>query len=381
MIYPERLFALSEAVRSCVETDSSELEALRAEIRPLRSQVRRIFPRSATAISLVGTDGGGNNLLRFDPFMLQLVRVVDSNQEEHCLEAVSRTTQLEVIDRRHLSPDGEPLTPLGAMMVYLKKDSIEDLSSTFKRDPKERKPSWVQVYREMAEWAVLFKLVREHHYGSDTIILFDGDLRAKMWKGDLFAQLIRGVKEAVQRQFEHSHRRIYVAGVLKHSKVLQTYRLAMALEGVMRVAYPCFVEVPRALELKVFKWGEIARGDQEAAAAGGEANKFVGGRLFFCKFGGSPNDPIWPVDLLDTQADQATTILGYLLADAVDGFPVPYYPQCLQRAHEHAALADFDFEVLQDEITRVLRHKLGEKRWVIDELSLQESDPSAARYS
>jgi hypothetical protein len=313
--------------------------------------------------------------------MLQLVRVVDSNQQEHCLEAVSRTTPLEALDRRHIGLDGRPLTPFGKMMEYLGKHTVEDLSSTFKRDPDQRRPSWVQVYREMCEWAVLFMLVRERQYGTDTLILFDGDLRVKMWKDDLFVRLIRGIKEAIQRQFERSRRRIYVAGVLKHSKVLQTYRIAMALEGVMRVAYPCYVEIPREIEIKVLKWAEGARGDEEAAAAGGEANKFVGGRLFFCKFGSSPNDQIWPVDLLDSQADQAATIFGYLLADAVDGFPIPYYPQCLQRAHEHAALADFDFEVLQDEIIRVLRRNLGEKRWVIDELSLQESDPSARRYA
>jgi hypothetical protein len=156
----------------------------------------------------------------------------------------------------------------------------------------------------------------------------------------------------------------------------------MALEGVMRVAYPCYVDVPRDLEGKVFRWKENARDDALAALEGGEENKFVGGRLYFCKFGGSSNDPIWAIDVLESHSDveQVDAIFGCLLTDAIDGFPVPYYLQCLQRAHENAALVDFDFEILQDEITNALRGTLGEKGVVIDELSLQETDVAERRY-
>jgi len=329
----------------------------------------------------VGTDGG-NNQLRFDPFLLQLIRVVDSSQNEHCLEAISRRTSLEVLDARHFTSSKQGKTALGRMMEYLGVDTIEQLSPTFRRNVDDRSSSWVQVYREMTEWAVLFSLVRENKWGTDTIFLFDGDLRSKMFKLNLFAKFRKGLDEGIRRQFERNRRRLYVAGILKHSRILETYRLAMALEGVMRVAYPCYVDVPRDLERKVFRWKENARDDEVAAQEGGEENKFVGGRLYFCKFGGSPNDPIWAVDILDSHSDpeQVDAIFGYLFTDAIDGFPIPYYPQCLQRAHEHAALVDFDFEILQDEITKALRGALGEKGTVIDELSLQESDVATRRY-
>lgn len=44
------------------------LDALREEIRPLKSATRRIWPRATTSISLGGTDGG-NNQPQFDPLL------------------------------------------------------------------------------------------------------------------------------------------------------------------------------------------------------------------------------------------------------------------------------------------------------------------------
>src|SRR5438067_13077009 len=121
----------------------------------------------------------------------------------------------------------------------------------------------------------------------------------------------------------------------------------MAIEAVMSTDYAAFVEVPRDLEEKAYVWSEYARGD-DRALEGGEANKFVGGKMFFVKFGSRPRDPIWPVDIFEPQVSEASAVLSHLLADALDGFPVPFYPRCLQRAHENAALVDCHFAVIQD---------------------------------
>lgn len=80
MIDPSTQGELKNAIADCIRADRSVLDALREEIRPLRSQTRKIQPRATTSISLVGTDGG-NNQLQFDPFLIQLVRVVDSSNE------------------------------------------------------------------------------------------------------------------------------------------------------------------------------------------------------------------------------------------------------------------------------------------------------------
>ena len=102
--------------------------------------------------------------------------------------------------------------------------------------------------------------------------------------------------------------------------------------------------------------------------------------MFFVKFGAGSRDPIWPVDIFFPQHEEAPTILGCLLADATDGFPVPFYPRCLQKAHENAALVDFDFDVLQDEVFSGLRDALGTQSNRLDEFQFQDSDLSNRRY-
>ncbi len=380
MIDPESLEKLAAELHKCILGDRAILDELRRDVKGLLPNTQRIHSRSVTAVSLVGTDGG-NNRVEFDPFMVQLVRVVDSSQNEYCLEAITPTSDVQDLSRRHVDVDGRAQTALGEMMVFLGVRNLWDLSPMIQRRRPEEppKPSWVQVYRELMEWAVLFRLVREKDFGSDTLIIVDGYLRSKVFKQDLFARYRRGVQEGMDRQWKKSRRRLYLAGIAKHSRVLDRYRLAMALEGVLERDYPCFVEVPRELEDKTYVWGEYARGD-DRETEGGEINKFVAGKMFFVKLGSRPRDPIWAIDLFQSQAGKAQEIFGYMLADAVDGFPVPFYPRCLQRAHEHAALVDFDMDILQRETMRAMRVSLGEQSEVLDAFELRTQDIAARRY-
>lgn len=103
--------------------------------------------------------------------------------------------------------------------------------------------------------------------------------------------------------------------------------------------------------------------------------------MYFVKFGAHKQDPIWPIDIFTPQIEDAHSILGFMLADAINGFPVPYYPQCLQKAHEHAALVDFDFDILQDGIYEGIRQSLGNLDHKLDVFKLQDADPSRKRYS
>lgn len=380
MIDPQSQAELKREITERMVADRALLDQLRGEIRPLRAQVRRIQPRTTTSISLVGTDGG-NNRLEFDPFLIQLVRVVDSSNNEYCLEAITPTTSVLELSRRQFDREGNPRTALGEVMTYLNIGELTDLSHMIRRNNDDRptSPSWVQVYRELVEWAILFSIVREKDFGTDTLIIYDGLLRSKVFSGDKFKRYLQGLKEGIELQARRNRRKIYLAGVAKHSKVLARYRLTMALERILTTDYPAYVEIPRGLEEKAYVWSEYARGD-DRELEGAEVNKFVGGKMFFVKFGSGRRDPVWPIDIFLPQEAEAQTIIGCMLADAINGFPVPFYPQCLQKAHENAALVDFDFDILQDQVFEGLRNVLGGEAPILDVFRLQEVDPSQRRY-
>jgi len=378
MLDPENLPRLRELIQERTREDSRLLDQLRDEIRPLKSASRRIAPRTTTSMSLVATDGG-NNSIAFDPFMFQLVRVVDSYGKELCLDAVTPTTDVKRLSDRQF----EERTALGFMMEQLGISKLYHLSSMIP-DPAEQqrattvKPSWVLVYRDLCEWAVLFDTIMRFEFATDTLVVRDGLLRSKLFSGDLFVQMMGQLQRAIEDKAKRHRRKVYLVGFAKHSKVLTRYQLAMAIEGIMHDSYPQFVAVPREIESKAYIWPEYARGEPDPA--GGEAPKYVAGWMFFAKFGNRSRDPIWAVDILNAQAEDASTVFGYLLADALDGFPVPHYPRCLQQAHEKAALVGFDMDVLQAEIFRAVRGTLdGDKRQVLDAFRLVR-DPSKLRY-
>ena len=159
---------LRTEVAECVTTDRGLLDELLGEISPLEHSQYRIHPRSTTSVSMVGTDGG-NNELRFDPFLVQIIRVVDSNRNELWLEVVTPTTPVAALDTRHFS--GKlPISPLGRMMRALNVNSVADLSPVLRDGTKKkpRSPSWTNVYRELTEWAVLLDMTHKD-YGSDTL--------------------------------------------------------------------------------------------------------------------------------------------------------------------------------------------------------------------
>jgi hypothetical protein len=377
MITPESYHQLKAEIRAAILSDRAVLDQLREEVRVLRPNVRRIYPRASSALSLVAADGGSNRI-QYDPFLIQIVRVVDSQNNEYCLEALTPGAKLSAKSAAQFDATGRPVTALGDMMDYLGVRSLVDVSQMIAPTASDQaqNPQWLDTYRQLVEWAILFKLVRTKEFGSDTLIVFDGLLRTNVFAHGLFVRYRQGLQEALDRHFQATKRRLYVVGVAKHSKVLTRYRLAMALEGILHTSYPAFAEVPRELERKSYIWKEYAREDSDE----GEANRFVGGRLFLVKFGDRPTDPIWPIDIFASQRDDAPLILGHLLADAQNGFPIPYYPLCLQKAHEHAALVDFDFNILQDQIFDGIRAALGQEAPILDQSRMEDEDPARLRY-
>jgi len=383
---PKELPELRQAIREATTRDRQLLDDLRKEVRALAARVRVVQPRTTTSVSLVASDGGNNKLV-FDPFHVQLVRVVDSYGEQLCLDAVTPTTDTDALSRVQFSPDGMPRTALGRVMVDVGVDSrtLAELSHMIPegrkvRDtPTEVSPSWVLVYRDLCEWAALYERICYRSFATDTLLVRDGLLRSKLFRGEYFIAFRKLIEEAIERVRRETRRKVYLVGVAKHSKVLARYNLAMALEGTFPPGAPRFVKVPRSLEAKAYVWPEYARG-AEAEGGGGEAPKFVAGDMHFVRFGDRSGDRLWTVDILSSQASQAAEVFGYLLADATDGFPVPFYPRCLQRAHEFAQVVDFDLDILQDEVIGAVRGLLSDEEVpALEPLRLQ-GEVSGRRY-
>jgi|GEM_PF-2033868 hypothetical protein len=136
-------------------------------------------------------------------------------------------------------------------------------------------PSWVQVYRELVEWATLYRIVKTKDFATDTIIVFDGLLRSKVFSKTFFIDTIRLISKVIEEKKRSTRRSIYVVGLAKHSKVITRYRLAMFAESIMLKDYPVALPVPSELEEKSYVWREYSRTTGQAEAQGGEVNKFV----------------------------------------------------------------------------------------------------------
>jgi hypothetical protein len=376
---------LKNKVREATRGDKKILDKLCADARNLKALVRTIQPRSATAVSLVASDGG-NNKIQFDPFLLQIVRVVDSYGKRLCLDVVSPTTDTDILSAQQFNPDGTPRTALGRLMKDLNKTRMCDLSDAIpsgqeiRDDPEAIKPGWVLTYRDICEWATLYERICYQAFPTDTLIVRDGLLRSKFFAKNLFMEMACKIAERITEIQKAERRQIFLVGFAKHSQVLDRYRLAIGLERLFPASEPRYVPISRDIEKQVYKWDEYARG-MEALGRPGEEPKFVAGSMHLVRFGSRTADPIWPVDIFDPQKARCQEIFGYLLHDSITGFPIPHYPRCLQRAHEWAEIADFDAEILQDEIFESVRGLLpdGQKE-LLDAKQLEIIDVAGRRY-
>lgn len=372
------LVQIKESISKRIDSDKSLLDELRQEVRALNGSVRVIQPRSTTSFSLVASDGG-NNQLFFDPFMIQLIRVVDSYGKEFCIDTVSPMTDTDILSQAQFD-SGVPKTVLGVMMRDLGVNHLSELSPMIpsgrkiRGNPEQVFPLWVLVYRDLCEWAVLYDRICYQTFATDTLIVRDGLLRSLIFNRDLFITWRKKVEEAIERIKTKDKREVYLVGIAKKSKVLTRYNLALMLENIMPAGDPYYVRVPREIEAKAYIWPDYARGP-ETEEGGGMAPKGVAGDMYFVRFGHRSGDPIWTVDIFSTQSDDASKIFGYLLSDAVNGFPIPLYPRCLQAAHEYAQVNGFDLQIVQDEIYTAVRNALTpEEQWVLDAFQFNGGD-------
>ena len=375
MINSETQQMLKKQINECIKNNKEILKNLRKEVLELKNKVITIRPRNTTSIALVATDGG-NNKFKFDPFLIHILRVVDSNNNEIFLNVLVNEINIHDLSNFHLSRNDV----LGRLMKELGVDDLSKLSHMLKpnKNGKLTRLGWINDYRNIIEWAVLYEMITKKDYISDTLLIFDGLLRSKSFWPEIFKTIINKIQNAIE-EHKKKKRNLYIVGVAKHTQILEQYRLAMYLENILNKNYPAYVEIPYSIEEKVFKYQEWRTPNDEQINKK-QFNEFSAGRMFLSKFGKNPFDPIWAVDIFAFQKEEHQKIMGFLLADALNGFPVPYYPLALQEAHKNAALVDFDFDIIQDYIYEAFRDILGNKQDILDILELMDLDPASKRY-
>lgn len=373
MFDADQIKELRRLIGDQVEAGRAELDRLVLQARALAGSVKVIKPRNATSVALMASDGG-NNKVAFNPFYVQIVRVVDSSGKELCLEVVSPIADIEELGRRQFHDDGSPRTALGKLMHGLGLSELRELSPMMSGES----PSWVQVFRDLCEWATLYDLVCHRDYAAaDTLIVRDGLLRSKIFAKDYFVRMGEQMFAAIERVYRTDRRRVWLVGLAKKTQVLEYYRLAISLSGAFDNGAACFAKVPKEM-LSVYQWDEYTRNVDDVGT--GEKPKFNFGSMYFVRFGPHSGDPIWTVDLMARQDRDAQAIFGYLQDDAVAGFPIPFYPNCLQQADNFSRVADLDLDIVEDYLVDAVRDQVGtDKAPVIDALRLA-SDVAARRY-
>lgn len=378
-IFQDNYANLTSQLKQIIQKEQRDFSLLRQEIKPLLGNERRLHRRTANALAMVASDGGNSQMV-FDPFIISVVQIVDSQRNLHYPpEIITAYVGFDELWKRHFDNNIKPKSCLGKLMYDLGVFSLEELSYSFNEQKRREKPlAWIRDYRELIEWACLYEILSTKDFSTDTILLFDGLLRSFAFRETLFNKFAQLIANHLKRIYRERKRKVYLAGLAKRSKFLDRYRLAMFLEGVMRVNYPACIEIPPEIERKVY------RNLQYTLAEQGETQETTihhsMGRMFLVKFGSYEADPIWPVDIFFAHVDEGYKIIEALLNDALDGFPIPLYPLSLQKAHEYASIVDLDYRILQDIIMKEITASLGAPEDVVEKFCMQDLRVADRRY-
>jgi hypothetical protein len=344
------LDAVRAKVLAAYSADDPILHRFREFARRLADGIKPLRTYSVNAVSFVSADGGDNRLA-FNPSIIELVRVVDSRGNECALDAVASTADASELDQRGIAGSQSVVGPLERLCARLQR-SVTGLSYLLGGLGTSGKSTGaMRAYRDIVEWAVLCDLVASQgiQWGGDTILVRDGLLRTKTFKREVFPEIDRILAEGVAAHADRNVK-LSIVGVAKQSAVLSRLAVALELEATFHRPYPCFVRVPRDIEEACYYYDRTWLDTAETTTPTDDGKMLYQslGSLFLVKFGDYPLDPVWPVDVAVWQEPEADKILGQLTVDAQQGFPIPDYPMCIQRAHDYAKLTGLEIVVLQD---------------------------------
>jgi hypothetical protein len=351
---------LRAKVMAAYNADDPLLNKFRQYARRLRDNVKPLRTYSVNAVSFVSADGGDNRLV-FNPAVVELVRVVDSRGNQCVLDAVASNATLAEVEERGKAGTTNAITPLQHLCSDLNK-SLSQLSYLIRGLGTPGKSTGaIRCYRDIVEWSVLYDLITNPtlRWGCDTILVRDGLLRTKSFTREVFPEIDQRLRAGVSEHAKYNIK-VSLVGVAKQSAVLGRLAVALELEATFHRNFPCYVQVDKDIEEDCYNFDRTWLETFETSEAQDDDRKLYQalGRMFLVKFGDRALDPVWPLDIAEWQVTEAPKILGQLTVDAQQGFPIPDYPMCIQRAHDFAKLTGLEIDVLQDLLVQGICQRL-----------------------
>jgi len=334
-------------IQSAYETEEPIIHKFRDFAKRIKNDIKPIRPYSVNAVSFVSADGGDNRLY-FNPAVIELVRVVDSRGNQCALDAIAGNAKYESLDERVESGNPLMVAPLKKLCSDLNV-KVTQLSYLLKGLGEPGKSTGaIRTYRDIVEWAVLYELLHKE-WGSDTIIVREGLLRTKSFKRQVFPMIDQKIRE-VCANHKGKQVNVSIVAVAKQSAVLSRLAVTLELEETFHKPYPCYVEVPSDIEAECYRFDRTWLDTLETSEPNEDGDYLYQsmGKLYLVKFGDRPFDPVWPVDIAEWDAHDAPRIIGQLLNDSQPGFPIPDFPQSVQKAHDFAKVNGIEISVLQD---------------------------------
>lgn len=338
-------------------TEEPVIEKLREFARKIKADIKILRPYTATAVSFVSADGGNNNIT-FNPCVLELVRVVDSRGIQCAMDPIFGNSNADILNERI-----KKIKPLERLCNDLGVNKLTEVSYLLQGLGQPGKSAGsIQVYRDIMEWAILYDFLF-NDWGNNTIIIREGLLRTKSIKNTLFPIMDKKIRDKCLEHKSQRNINVNIVGVAKENAVISRLSIALALENVFRLPYPCYVKVPDEIEQYCYNYDRTWFNTFENNEENGD-NKNLNyasmGKLFLVKFGDGAYDPVWPVDIAGWDEKNADMILGQLLHDARLGFPIPDFPLSIQKAHDHAKIGGIELEILEDMLIEGINRSLSD---------------------
>ena len=253
---------------------------------------------------------------------------------------------------------------------------VDDLSS-YLSAPKISRSDQMRAYRDIVEWAVLYHLLVKREWGSDTLLVREGALRTRVFRADIFNAMDKNIRAACERHRKQDGVDMFFVGVAKSTVLLDRLRFALSLEGVFERDDPWRVHVRKDIAEKFYdrRW-------LDTLETAGRQEYLSMAEMFLVKFGDHPLDPVWPVDVAAWQKGDAEKIIGCLAEDARPGFPIPDFPMCIQKAHDHARIGGIELSFLNDLLFDHIMEDLSDKEEREKALRARHlrENPGAIRY-